>query len=180
MNSVRSDRSTILIVEDSPEISELLELALEGREYVIESVNSLEAALERWSKNEGNFDLLLTDLNLGTSGSGAELARSLLAVKPSLKVMVTSGACLPRRITLPGRQVDILHKPFTLTAVRTAVAAALRGNGHGPSGSLAGDNAILLLAADRAYSATLSMPHFEYENSSSRGNQGAPSIRVSD
>ena len=48
-------------------------------------------ALKLWQEQNGSFDLLLTDLVMPNGMSGRRLAERLVAEKPHLKVIFTSG-----------------------------------------------------------------------------------------
>jgi two-component system cell cycle sensor histidine kinase/response regulator CckA len=123
----------VLLVEDSPDILELLELALQGRGYELEKASGVDEALEVWNNCGGSIDLLITDIQLGPNGCGLELAERLLALKPSLSLMAVSGWCPPEGFMVSGRKIAFLKKPFLLKEVAQAIQALLtRGGAKAP------------------------------------------------
>ena len=88
---VQGGGETILLVEDEPELCELVRSILEGYHYrVLFAANGPEA-LQVWEQHGGNIDLLLTDVIMPEGMSGRELAAQLRQRKPGLKVIFTSG-----------------------------------------------------------------------------------------
>ena len=89
--SVRGGHETILLVEDEPVLRELARVILQDYKYaVLEASNGVEA-LKVWKEHDGQIDLLLTDMVMPEGMTGRELADKLKALKPSLKVIYTSG-----------------------------------------------------------------------------------------
>jgi two-component system, cell cycle sensor histidine kinase and response regulator CckA len=89
--SVRGGKETILLVEDEPVLRELVREVLAQYEYhVIEASSGIEA-LKAWDENDGQIDLLLTDMVMPEGMTGSEVAAQLRKRKPGLKVIFTSG-----------------------------------------------------------------------------------------
>ena len=83
--------ATILLVEDEDAVRELVRELIESDGYrVLEAANA-DAALEDWKEHAAEIDLLFTDMVMPGSANGLELARQLLALKPGLRVIYTSG-----------------------------------------------------------------------------------------
>lgn len=81
---------TILVVEDSAQLRELFRDVLELHGYrVLDAPNGL-AALEVAAGFDGTIDLLLTDVIMPEM-NGRQLADSLTAARPGIKVMFASG-----------------------------------------------------------------------------------------
>lgn len=77
--TVREKIRKILVVEDSPNVSESLEMIFDHFEFDTDMVNSVDDATRKI--NENTYDLVLLDVNL-PAGSGAELVRSLQHASP--------------------------------------------------------------------------------------------------
>ncbi len=91
---IRGGHETILIVEDEPPLRVLVRSVLERYGYcVLEAVDGV-AALDIWEQNRDQVQLLLTDMVMPQGISGRELAVKLLAEKPALKVIYSSGYSL--------------------------------------------------------------------------------------
>ncbi len=83
--------ATILVAEDEPALRDLVVSILELCGYrVFHAGNGVEA-LKIWRQRKNEIDLLLTDMVMPQGISGRQLADQLLADKPKLKVIYTSG-----------------------------------------------------------------------------------------
>jgi len=104
---------TVLVCEDEEALRAIVREILEGAGYaVLEAADGAEA-LHVVQRHEGSIDLLLSDVIL-PGMSGPELARSLVEMRPSLKVLHMSGhddaSMVHRGLIESG--VAILRKPF--------------------------------------------------------------------
>ena len=111
-----SERETILLVEDEPELRELTRNVLAARGYNVIEAMSAEGAerLATDSNGTGKIHLLLTDVIM-PGVSGRELAKRVLARQPSVRVLYMSGYTynvIAENGTLE-RGVAFLQKPFT-------------------------------------------------------------------
>jgi signal transduction histidine kinase len=84
-------RETILVVDDEPDLLELVSQVLEGGGYKVVSAGSGAEALEKWAKRLGDIHLLLTDIVMPDGLSGRKLAAQLQSENPRLRVLFTSG-----------------------------------------------------------------------------------------
>lgn len=118
--------ATILVVEDEPGIRGLVRKILRREHYEVLEAGSAEAALTEAAAEDVTIDLLLTDVMLPGMG-GRELAESLSASNPDLKVVYVSGFTEDEGVRIgqfpPGSR--FLQKPFTLSALVSAVKDAL-------------------------------------------------------
>lgn len=107
------------MVDDDPEIAELVAEVLESRGYAVATVASAEEALEAMGRNP--FDLVISDLHLSGS-SGAMLAGDIAREWPALarRVILLTGD----PSALAG-DVPYLQKPFAVDEILRAVAASL-------------------------------------------------------
>ena len=110
----------LLIVDNEPEVLEILEevLAGEGVEVVVEQRPS--RALERL--REGAFTALITDLNM-PEVHGLRLLEQALEAQPTLRTMVLTGypsADSAARCRALG-VVDYVRKPFDFEELRASV-----------------------------------------------------------
>ena len=84
-------QGTILMVEDEPELRRLTGMILVKTGYkVLEAADGPEA-LELWRKHRAEIDMLYTDMVMPGGLSGIDLAQRVLADKPRVKVIITSG-----------------------------------------------------------------------------------------
>lgn len=118
-------RQRALIVDDEPDIRELLEITLGRMKLDTRSARNVKEARE-WLAKEP-FDLCLTDMRL-PDGTGLELVQHILQRHPQVPVaMITAYGSLDTAINaLKAGAFDFLTKPVDLTRLRELVAAALR------------------------------------------------------
>jgi two-component system, cell cycle sensor histidine kinase and response regulator CckA len=105
----------ILVVEDSEAILKLSINTLEKAGYVVFSAKSAEEAETIFDKEQGNFDLLFSDVILPEK-NGADLAVSLCKIKPDLQVLLCSGYT-GNRIASSGAALEdffFMEKPFSM------------------------------------------------------------------
>ena len=87
----RGGTETILVVEDEAPVRELVCSVLAGHGYRVLQAESGAGALQIWRDRKEHIDLLLTDLVMPDRLNGRELAETLWAEQPRLKVIFTSG-----------------------------------------------------------------------------------------
>jgi signal transduction histidine kinase/ActR/RegA family two-component response regulator len=113
---------TILVVEDDPEVRELIAHALARFGYRVLEAASGEEALARWPAANG-FDLLVTDVVMGGL-PGPALADRMRARRPDLRVLYISGYAEAASGAAAGA---FLAKPFRPEALAARVREALAG-----------------------------------------------------
>jgi two-component system, cell cycle sensor histidine kinase and response regulator CckA len=86
-----AERETILVVDDEPDLRELVSQILETDGYRVVSAGSGAEALEQWAKHRGDIHLLLTDMVMPDGLTGSKLADRLQREDPRLRVLYTSG-----------------------------------------------------------------------------------------
>jgi PAS domain S-box-containing protein len=84
-------RETVLVAEDEEALRDMLTQLLTLQGYRVLSARSGRHALEVWERSNRSADLLVTDMVMPEGIMGGELAERLLAQKPNLKVIFTSG-----------------------------------------------------------------------------------------
>ncbi|MBD8708201.1 MULTISPECIES: sigma-54-dependent transcriptional regulator [Pseudomonas] len=120
-----SPRQKILIVDDEPDIRELLEITLGRMKLDTRSARNVKEAQE-WLAREA-FDLCLTDMRL-PDGNGLELVQHIQKRHNQVPVaMITAHGSLDTAIhALKAGAFDFLTKPVDLTRLRELVTSALR------------------------------------------------------
>ena len=117
---------TVLVVEDDAAVRSLVKEVLVHNHYRVLEASHAEAALAVWKTHGPKIDLLLTDIVM-PGVNGLELARQLLAGRPELKVIYTSGYNSERfDASLPldeGR--NYLHKPYLSATLTNLVRNTL-------------------------------------------------------
>ncbi|XXF12848.1 sigma-54-dependent Fis family transcriptional regulator [Pseudomonas sp. D1-36] len=118
-------RQRILVVDDEPDIRELLEMTLGRMKLDTRSAKNLAEAQSALAGEA--FDLCLTDMRL-PDGTGLELVKHIQQRYPQLPVaMITAYGSLDVAIdALKAGAFDFLTKPVDLTRLRELVGSALR------------------------------------------------------
>ena len=111
----------ILVVEDNPDLCQLVCELLDSFGHATTAAGSAEQALQRIV--DADFDVLLTDVRL-PGMSGIDLARRLIAEKPKLQVIFASGygAGLTANVGFPAHS---LAKPYDIERLQ-ALLESLR------------------------------------------------------
>ena len=84
-------KQTILLVEDEEPLRKPLRKVLEFNGYAVIEADSGSAALEIWTTQKPEVDLLLTDIRMPGSLNGYDLAEMLWRDQPNLKVVFSTG-----------------------------------------------------------------------------------------
>jgi PAS domain S-box-containing protein len=119
---------TVLLVEDEFLVREMATAALRNVGYQVLAASSGDTALAAAADHGGAIDLLLTDVIMPRM-SGTELADRLLAARPGLRVLYTSGYTQDLLATrgLNGISVSFLAKPYSPSTLARQVRHVLDG-----------------------------------------------------
>lgn len=115
----------VLIVDDEPDIRELLEITLGRMSLITESAGTLGTAFERLRSQ--NYNLCLTDMRL-PDGDGLKLVEHIQRQYPHMPVAVITahGNTETAIKALKAGAFDFVSKPVDLQKLRDLVNAALR------------------------------------------------------
>jgi len=115
----------VLVVDDEPDIRELLELTLQRMNIATQSAENLAQARSLLSKQR--FDLCLTDMRL-PDGNGIELVEFIQKNAPETPVaMITAHGDMESAIqALKAGAFDFVSKPVDLSVLRNLVGSAMK------------------------------------------------------
>ena len=121
--------SQVLVVDDEPDIRELLELTLIKMGLGVVAVGTIDEAKARLEKQR--FALCLTDMRL-PDGEGLELVRHIAGMNGDLPVAVITayGSAENAVAALKAGAFDYVSKPVGLDQLRALVRSALSLPGH--------------------------------------------------
>jgi PAS domain S-box-containing protein len=117
---------TILVVEDQPEVREVIEMSLNELGYRILTAPDGVAARQVLESDE-TIDLLLTDIVMPNGVSGIDLAQAARRLRQDLKIVLVSGYSRDDQARAGGLSDEFifLEKPFRQAELAGAIAAAL-------------------------------------------------------
>jgi two-component system cell cycle sensor histidine kinase/response regulator CckA len=118
--------STILVVEDEPEILSLCTMMLEKSGFHVLSAASPSEAIMIAEECSGKIDLLLTDIVMPEM-NGTDLTSKLLTISPGFRVLFMSGysADMIASHDVSKPAINVIRKPFTFKALAEKVREAL-------------------------------------------------------
>jgi PAS domain S-box-containing protein len=105
---------TILVVEDEPDLRDLVTQVLESRGYRVIAAGSGTEALACWAARKQEIHLLLTDIVMPDGLTGQKLAEQLTNENPQLRVIFTSGYSpgMPGSELADIEEENFLAKPY--------------------------------------------------------------------
>ena len=122
--------TTILVVDDEPNIRFIIKEIMEQEGYTILEACDGSQAMDVFQNNSNNIDLLITDLVMPKK-NGLDLIMEIRAKHPTLKILaISGGGGLNGRFDympiaeLVGAKA-ILTKPFNMDEFKTVVADIL-------------------------------------------------------
>ncbi|OGS95949.1 MAG: sigma-54-dependent Fis family transcriptional regulator [Gallionellales bacterium RIFCSPLOWO2_02_FULL_57_47] len=125
--------ATVLLVDDEPDILELLELALRKMGLGVDKAGNVREALARLAARR--YDLCLTDMRM-PDGDGLQVVQHIVQNNLDVPVaVITAHGNMENAITaLKAGAFDYLSKPVSLDQLRALVKSALKLPQAGPSG----------------------------------------------
>lgn len=117
----------ILLVEDEPDLRQMLEILLKKAGHDVVSTATLEEAMEVAALRAGYPDLVIADYNLPNGRNGAELARLLRRQNASLPVIILTGdISASTRSLIAGEGLTQMNKPVSAGDLEDQTQAMLR------------------------------------------------------
>jgi two-component system response regulator PilR (NtrC family) len=121
----RKARPRALVVDDEPDIRELLGITLGRMQFEVETAGDQASALRRLGA--GNYDVVLTDMRL-PDGDGLDIVAWLQQHRPGVPVAVVTAhgnvEAAVRALKLGA--FDFISKPLDLVALRKLIVATLK------------------------------------------------------
>lgn len=100
----------VLLVEDEPLVSDVVQAALENEGFAVATAQTDSEAYRRLEQEPRSFAALVTDINLGCTTTGFEVAERARALNPDIKVVYMTG--LPSNIYAAEVEALMFPKPF--------------------------------------------------------------------
>lgn len=115
VDSLQGSGERILFLDDEEPIVLLARRMLKHLGYQVEAFTGAADALEQFRSRAAEFDLVVTDLSM-PGASGMDFAREVLAIRPELPVLLTTGFIEPGDLDR-ARGIgirEVIQKPTTL------------------------------------------------------------------
>jgi CheY-like chemotaxis protein len=122
----------VLVVEDDPDVLDLLCMLLADLGYTVLAATNGPEALDVLQRPEHRVDVLLTDMVMPGGMTGVELIRAVRALRPELPAVLTSGYLAGNIGQASGvddsfeRGVPTLTKPYQQEELAAVIAQAVR------------------------------------------------------
>jgi DNA-binding response OmpR family regulator len=118
----------VLLVEDNPQLAQLIQEGLASQGFVIDRCDSLKEALA--TRAAAAYELILLDLGL-PDGDGMDLVRRLRQANDSIPILILTArsGLNDRLIGLDGGADDYVVKPFEIAELAARCRALLRRPG---------------------------------------------------
>jgi CheY-like chemotaxis protein len=132
LSELQPGRETVLLTEDEEPVRRLTKMILEMNGYQVLEAASGDEALSIYKQHGGHIELIITDVVMPKMG-GRELAQSLVALTPGVKVLYLSGYTDDAivRHGLLDQRLAFLQKPFTPDSLLRKMREVLDANGEG-------------------------------------------------
>jgi len=123
---IKGSGERILLVEDEEGIREFTAEALRENGYIIFEAANAKEALELFKNEDGNFDLIFSDVVM-PGKSGLQLVVELLSDKPDLRVLLSSGYSdkKSRWCEIKKRGFRFLQKPYSVPGLLETIREVL-------------------------------------------------------
>lgn len=132
LKNLRGHGERILFVEDDNGIRQFAMRVLSENSYIVFSAENVKEALEIFEKENGNFDLIFTDVVLPDK-TGIELAEELILRKPSICVVICSGYTDERSQwdIIHGKGFQFIQKPYEINQLLIVIRKTIDKCGKG-------------------------------------------------
>ncbi|MEN0001361.1 MAG: response regulator [Pseudomonadota bacterium] len=116
----------ILVVDDDPSVRTFTARALSLDGHTILTADDGDVALERLIEEQGQFDLVLSDIRMPAM-DGIEMAKCAVKDFPDMRILLMTGYAdqRERAADISKIVIDVVSKPFSLVDIRSAVNSAL-------------------------------------------------------
>jgi len=127
--AVKRGHETILLVEDEAILRRAVAKNLRKLGYQVLEANNGQTAMRLWEEQDGQIDLLLSDLVMPEGVTGLDLAEKLKAEKPNLKIILSSGynAELAGQAKSTADGIVYLQKPYRIEVLSKVIRDRLEG-----------------------------------------------------
>ncbi|MFH2133461.1 MAG: response regulator, partial [bacterium] len=119
-------KKSVLFIDDEASLLELSRLSLEAAGYRITTRTSGTEALQLFSSNPRQFDIVIADQKM-TDISALELAQKIRAIQPDIPIIICTGRIdIENERTCRKMGIDaVMHKPFDFEALDAKIQTVI-------------------------------------------------------
>lgn len=124
---VHNGDGLILVVDDEPDILELVSELLQSFDYLVETASTGEEALKIFKEKKNSIDLLILDLNMPGMG-GYKCMQEILMIDPQARILITSGYAsnlMGKNDLIKSGAAGYLRKPYQISELLALISKAL-------------------------------------------------------
>jgi CheY-like chemotaxis protein len=119
-----ADGKTVLVVENEPEVRDLIREILQLQSYVVLEASDRDEALALSSQHAGRIDLMVVDVGVPPSFADEWVAR-VRVTRPEVRVLYVSGYLAESGSVDAPKLGLLLQKPFTVSAFTKAIGLVM-------------------------------------------------------
>ncbi len=121
----------LLIVDDEPEILQVLRVGLQENGFLVDTFTNPEEALQSFKSNADDFCLVLSDIRM-PGLSGIQLARKIKEINPDIKVVLMTAFEIydsdSSKVLFPSTHVDdFVQKPIGIRDLTNRILSIISG-----------------------------------------------------
>ena len=124
-NSSSNSHRSILVIDDNPEMAEVIRLTLEEMGHTVIERHDGGAGLQAFQDAPNSIDLILLDVAMGDM-NGIDVLTGVRAVSDSVPVIFVSGYIQSKAEALSLGANGVLVKPFSMRDLEKAVKPLLK------------------------------------------------------
>ena len=128
---MHTHNTTILLVDDEPEVLSAIEGMLEGSGYQLISKSDARSALSFLVQENEIIDLIITDFQM-PGLDGLEFIDTLRKIQPTIPVIIFTGYGMLKRQEIP-EHIIFVQKPVVSKELRAIILTALTIKKHNAS-----------------------------------------------
>ena len=116
----------VLVVEDEPEVADLVEDALKEAGFSVTVAHDDRSAFQKLEREPRSFAAIVTDINLGAGVTGFDIARRARSLNDEIKVIYISGQG-PHSKQFSVDAALMIDKPFRPSDLAEQIAVLVHG-----------------------------------------------------
>jgi CheY-like chemotaxis protein len=121
-------KKSILVVDDEPDITTIIKIALQRSGWAVKEFTNPLLALKHFELNSIEYDIILSDIRMPDM-NGFDLVRKVKAINPQVKILLMTAFEMQKselEKVLPSVKVDgLIQKPVSMREMITIIEKSL-------------------------------------------------------